>query len=210
MGSSEKIRIFIALEISEKVVMFLKTLQRDMVSEKFKVSWPRPETLHLTLRFLGDISPGVIGDVEQAMSSAARDVEPFALHLGGVGVFPSVKGARVAWAGVRGATDALARLRNALEQELSARGYPGERGRFVPHVTLARFKGFVDPRTVTAMVQKYRDHRSDTFVCQEMGLFKSDLLSSGARHTCLATIGLAGRPGGPGSPGDSGSDRQGP
>jgi 2'-5' RNA ligase len=163
----------------------LRALQREIQSIGFKASWPRMDTAHLTLRFLGDTDSGRIPGLTRAMAEAASGIAPFRLHAGGVGVFPSVKTARILWAGVKGETDRLADLHRGLGVSLLREGIQPEPGRFVPHLTLARLKGPADPSRILDMVGQYRDLRSESVLCEFMGLFASRLDRSGAVHTCL-------------------------
>ncbi|MFH1156129.1 MAG: RNA 2',3'-cyclic phosphodiesterase [Pseudomonadota bacterium] len=192
MSNGNKLRVFIALPLPEYVVMFLKALQRDIMSIGFKASWSRMDAVHLTLAFMGDIDPDQVPVLIRALGLAAEGSEGFSLHAGGVGVFPSVKNARVIWAGVKGETDRLAGLHARLWTCLAQEGFPGESGRFAPHLTLARLKGYSDPKVMVAMIQKFQDFRSEVFACESVCLFKSDLLGSGAVHTCLFRAPLKG------------------
>lgn len=101
--------------------------------------WVAAEALHLTIKFLGDIDPARVPDAAQA-AAAACGRQPGAVEwsLVGTGCFGSPHRARVVWLGVDDPTGSVTRLHEALDAELAARGFPPERRRFSPHLTLGR------------------------------------------------------------------------
>jgi len=108
-----------------------------------RASWERPEKLHLTLKFLGDVEPTRVAELSQAAGRAAAGLAPFGLAIEGAGTFPPRGAPRVLWLGVRDASGGLARLQSALEDECAALGFARERRPFSPHLTVARLR---DPR----------------------------------------------------------------
>ena len=96
---SEKLRLFVALELPPHVLEALEAVQRDLrvqVPER-AARWVRPEGIHLTLKFLGDVPAGQVGEIEQGLHAAAKGHAPFELRTEGLGVFPNPKRARVLW-----------------------------------------------------------------------------------------------------------------
>jgi 2'-5' RNA ligase len=152
------------------------------------VRWVRAESLHVTLRFLGATDPGRVPDLAREVGAATRGIAPFAMSLGGVGLFPSARRPRVvALALVPEAP--LAALAAAVERGVVAAGFPPEPRAFRAHLTLGRTREhgrFALAADVTASVTA----PDESWDVMETVLFRSDLAPSGARYTPLARIPL--------------------
>lgn len=189
-GESERLRAFIALSLEPAVrdalVQAEKDLQREAWAEE--VRWVRPEGLHLTLRFLGDIaSPGVCVLLE-ALAERMREVEPFSCALSGLALFPSAARPRVVAAQVT-QERLLSELASAVEQAVVAAGYPAETRHFRAHITLGRFRrGKRRGLQIAAMLQEV------SLAVNDVVVFRSTLGPGGARYTELGRVTLADRP----------------
>ena len=153
-----------------------------------KVRWVNPRNLHLTLRFLGEISRPQVETVCLAVRSAASRVDAFPIHLSGTGCFPSPRRPRAFWIGVSDASH-LIRLFETIDKELVSAGFPREARPFSPHLTLGRVR--VDrssARLGEAMGAAEFDARP--FLVSEVVVMKSDLSSSGAVYTPIARLSL--------------------
>jgi 2'-5' RNA ligase len=133
------VRTFVALELSEGLREGILDLIEAMRREGLRASWSRASTLHLTLKFLGDVDEDRLPEVVSAVERAAAKTVPFSFATRRLGAFPSSRRPRVLWVGVDGG-DELFRLQGAIEDELSALGFPRERRRFHPHITLGRLR----------------------------------------------------------------------
>lgn len=127
-------RLFIAILLSEEVQDGLCDAMRDLRPRFRNGSFTPRENLHLTLSFLGETAPERLDAVREAME--AVDVPPFRLRIDGIGSFPRRDG-DIYWAGIE-RSDTLMRLQKELDAALTLRGFPMERRRFRPHLTLAR------------------------------------------------------------------------
>lgn len=180
-------RSFIAIEIDENARRRLGAVRGAGILEGGGVRWVRPESLHLTLKFLGEIAPSAVPLVTEAMEEASQDVGPFYLELKGLGFFPDARRPRVFWAGIRDRGGGMARLHARLEEALGRRGFPMDTRPFHPHLTLARIKGRLD------RPPRMEGRGDDLFGAQtvhEMVLFKSELRPQGPRYTSLSVVGL--------------------
>lgn len=148
--------------------------------------WVSPESLHLTLRFLGEVPAASVDAITGAVATAVAGIRPFALALGAPRAFPTPRRARVLVLEVA-KSEALARLAAAVERGVVAAGLAPETRRFRPHVTLARLRRGKDFPAVTATDTP----AAETFDVAEVVLFQSELRSSGARYTALARLPLA-------------------
>ena len=100
----------------------------------------RPDGIHLTLKFLGDIEAGRVAEVSEAIDRATAGLDPFDLGLGKAGVFPNWRSPRVLWIGLDGDLEALGRLHEAVEREIVALGLEADNRAYQPHLTLGRVR----------------------------------------------------------------------
>jgi 2'-5' RNA ligase len=188
MPSPAATRTFICLELPEAVRAQADALQRRFVGLGEKIRWVNPRNLHLTLRFLGEISRSQLETVCLAVRCAAARVDAFSIHLSGTGCFPSPRRPKAFWIGVAEASD-LIRLYEAVEEELVSAGFPREARPFSPHLTLGRVR--VD-RSSARLGEAMDGAEFDAapFPVTEVTLMKSDLKSSGAVYTRIASLKL--------------------
>ena len=177
------IRTFIALELPATAVSLLQEVQQELKQLKIRARWVRPENIHLTLKFLGDINPDDVGKISDAMAAAAADISPVTLSIGGIGVFPGIKRPRVIWIGLGGKVQDLLALQGRLETELDTLGFPMENRAFKAHLTLGRIKQAAHPEVIRQLMGQYAGLDSDEFTCDQIILFKSDLKPSGAEYS---------------------------
>lgn len=143
------------------------------------VRWTRPEQLHLTLRFLGDI----LEEQTQRMVAALQTVrvEPFLLPIEGVGVFPPRGNPKILWAGLGTAHTRLFQLRQRVDDALLLAGWSGELRSFEPHVTIGRVvQG--DRKAIDAWLQRHRGFEGPPFRVTSFELMASDLQTTGSIH----------------------------
>ncbi len=181
------IRLFVAMELPEFVKESLSRLQKEIRQSGFPAKWSAAENIHLTLTFLGDTPASRLDDIERQLANAAAGFPPISVWAAGLSVFPGVKRPRVLWTGVRGETDRLSRLQNRVEDHLSAIGFDKEDRAFTPHLTLARFKGSVDPEKIISVITRYGDFLSASFAAGDLCLFESRLTPRGPVYTRLQT-----------------------
>jgi len=137
----DSLRAFIAVDMSDeargRLVQAIDSLSSLGLSG---VRWVKPEGMHLTLKFLGDIDPSLVEKVTEAIELAARDTKPFMLSLSQPGGFPTLGDPRVLWVGLVGDLERLYSLQRAVESQMQRLGFPPEKRRFSPHVTLGRVR----------------------------------------------------------------------
>jgi 2'-5' RNA ligase len=177
-------RLFLALSLPAAVRDTLAALGRPLKA----VTWTRPEQLHVTLRFLGDVPEASIEPMIVRLTSV--HVEPFILPLEGIGTFPPNRPPRVLWIGVGAGHPRLFQLRQRVDDVLLALGLQLELRTFHPHVTLAR----CGEGATAAVTQWIHDHRSANvppFRVEALDLYASELQPSGAVHTLRHRFPLA-------------------
>jgi len=185
-------RAFIAIPLPDQVKAHLKACQNQLKYQGLKAAWPRPHTLHLTLKFMGEISETQVDKVSTAMDHALERLRGFEAETAGIGVFPSVKKPRVIWAGVQCPGNALENLAKRLDLEIHERaGLAMEKRRFSAHLTLARLKQRVNPRKMVDLIQKFHTQKKRSFQVREVVLYRSELQPGGAVHSPLHTVHLS-------------------
>ncbi len=184
-------RTFIAFALPKNVLSRIRELQDRLKDERFSVRWTRPESIHLTLKFLGDVPESEIERIAAAMESAATEKPPFSLHAKGLGVFPGIKRAKVIWIGVGGDLGSLMEIYSDLESSLERIGFPKDTRPFKSHLTLGRTKGQIDPKRLGDALDSFSAFASEPFEAGELILYRSDLKPSGAVYTKLKSVLLA-------------------
>jgi 2'-5' RNA ligase len=179
------IRCFIAIELPEALTRQLAGIQSQLRKFNADVSWTKPEGIHLTLKFLGDVPDSQIPDIQSAMKEIAAKHSAFELSSGGVGVFPNPHKAKVLWIGVQQGKDLAGKLGIDLERKMELLGFPKEDRAFNPHLTLGRVKSMSN---LDALMDYYLSHvKPDavTFRVHQILLIQSVLKSNGAEYTPL-------------------------
>lgn len=182
---SNIIRTFIAIELPEKIIYTIRKVQEEIKSYGLKIRWVRPENIHLTLKFLGDIQEADTEKVARAISESVTDYSAISLAVKGIGVFPGIKKPRVLWLGISKQLDLLTALQQTLDEKLEAMGFPKEKRPFKGHLTLGRIKSKIDPKTLHDVLKKFIQFESEPFVADKIILYKSDLKPKGAVYTKL-------------------------
>jgi len=184
------LRIFVAIELSEEVLAQARILLEDLGKEVPAVRWARPESLHVTLKFLGEVGDERVDSIGEALDRAAAGggTSPFTFEVEGLGTFGERKRPRVVWAGVRERSGALSELYAAAESACVKLGFGAEDRPFHPHLTLARLKGPV-PRLGRALAKRSGVRFGSTEVRSFM-LIRSELRPEGALYTTLRRFSL--------------------
>ena len=177
-------RLFIALTLPLAVREVLAALAQPLP----EVNWTRPEQLHITLRFLGEVPEEKI----EPMIARLGDVRvaPFILPIEGLGTFPPNRPPRVVWAGVGNGHPRLFQLRQRLDDALLACGLELDVRTFHPHATLARC-GEGSARSVAHWLHASREFTAPSFRVESFDLYSSELRPSGAVHTLKRQFPLA-------------------
>jgi 2'-5' RNA ligase len=155
----------------------------------------RPEGIHLTLKFLGDIEISQIEPVIVAMKKAAQEVQPFKLHLGETGAFPNFQRPRVLWAGVDGEMESLRTLQQSIEKAVEGLGVEAERREYNPHLTLGRIRGAASEEEGQKVAQTLLDTNLDESLnipVDSISLMRSTLTPTGAVYERLGSAPLSG------------------
>jgi RNA 2',3'-cyclic 3'-phosphodiesterase len=181
-------RLFIALDLDSAgqsaIAAEQKRLRAALHDRGAAITWVRPEQMHLTLVFLGEVDES---RATPLVESAGRDVQqrPFDLVFGGLGVFPSRGSPNVLWLGVTSGAERAVALQHTLAERVKSHGVPLEARPFSPHLTLARWRASrsADRHRVTATDH---GHPIVTLHVDHATLYQSRLSPAGSSYTPLA------------------------
>ena len=188
--SVAEIRAFIAVPVDEAILTRLLELQQQLRQTEAPVSWTRPAGMHLTVKFLGNMSEALLPSIAAALAGIAGERAPFRISVEGTGGFPNLRRPRVLWAGIEQGKDALIELATAVDAALTTHGFPPETRPYNPHLTLGRIK---EPNNLARLIALLQSHAGDHFgemIARELILFRSELSSAGARYTPLHRLTL--------------------
>ena len=191
---NQRIRAFIAVELPEELKSTLLQLQTEMKSDSGNfVKWVAPESIHVTLKFLGDIFPRMVKDVAVALEEASRGNHPFFIEIKELGAFPNLRQPRVLWVGMGGELGKLIDLQQCIDDALASLGFAREKRPFSPHITLARIRDWAslqDRRHFGSLVEKKNFEVEYKVDVNGFSLMRSQLFPTGAIYNCLAEIKL--------------------
>lgn len=189
------IRCFVAVELDDTAREALNRTQEKLKpqSPPRAVRWVNPETIHLTLQFLGDAPPGQVEVLGQAIRSACAGLPGFRMDLEGLGVFPNARRPRIVWVGVSEPSGVLLKIQARVGEALTPLGFPPEEREFSPHLTIGRVNRDVPPRDLVSLgdlIGREGVARLATVAVDHVCLMKSDLRPQGPVYTPLAVVPL--------------------
>lgn len=194
--AERKLRLFVAFELPEAVLEALGQLQAQLQRQRASgLRWVRPEGIHLTLKFLGEVPQEQVPAIADALVAAVSSLPTVTLRLGSLGTFGDRRGPRVVWIGVNGETARLLTVQAAVERSLTPLGFRPENRPFSPHLTLARVQDNIpesDRRRIAAIISAATVPPAPPMTFSEVSLMQSILGSGGAVYTRLAVAALGG------------------
>ena len=170
-------------EVRAAAAAHASRLRREFADAR--ANWARPEGLHITLKFIGEVAAARVEALSGAASAAVRGFSPFGLTIEEPGTFPPRGAARVLWLGVKDVAGRLAQLQSRLERECAVVGFPGEARAFKPHLTVARLR---TPQGAHALAEAHRHATFGPyhFEVGELHVIRSELGPGGSRYTPLS------------------------
>lgn len=194
MADGKTIRAFLAIDLPAPVREKIAVIQAGLRSALEGVRWTRPEGIHLTLKFFGDIEKSDIGSISDIVDKKTRSGGgSLLLSLGRIGAFPNPGRARVLWLGVEGEIEKLASLQGSMEGDFETLGFARETRSFKPHLTLGRARSSRGAiKGLREVMEKMHYEKANPFSAGGLTLFKSDLMPGGAVYTKLAYFPFGG------------------
>ena len=184
-------RTFIAIPLPAEARTLLGEIQQKLRSFEADVKWTAPFSIHLTLKFLGEIDPAILPGLTDLLRAGAAAEQAFPLSIQGLGGFPNLRVPRVIWCGLEGSTDRLVALQRKVDAACVAAGFASEERPFQPHLTLGRVRGKSNLQPLLDYIRI-----GSTFECEfsvnEINVYQSTLQPKGAVYTLLRKIELEG------------------
>jgi 2'-5' RNA ligase len=189
------IRAFIAIELDNTVKAELEKIQRRLRAEPISglVRWVAPASIHLTLKFLGDMEDERVPHVMAAMRTGCNGIAPFEMAVRGAGCFPNFQRPNVIWASLVGQAQPATLLAQRIENECARLGFDPDDRPFSPHLTLGRVNREADPSQrlqVGEMVRRLDINLKSIIHADTVYLIRSELKPEGSVYTPLGSVKL--------------------
>ena len=178
-------RAFIDIELSEAVRRAIEEFIAEFRKWGVRASWVKPENLHLTLRFLGEVDEATLAGLGDSLARAYRGTAPFCLEVAGAGCFPNPRRPSVLWAGVPDAPEVLWTVQAIAETAAREWGLKAEGKTYTPHVTVARIRDSRGRDGLSKCLDEAKRFRAGEFAVQNVSLFSSTLTPQGAIYRKL-------------------------
>lgn len=180
-------RTFCAIELPDQVRERLRDHVRRLreAVPDVNASWSRPENVHLTLKFFGNVRKEKLPRISEAAERLVKDVSSFQIRIGGLGVFPKPSRAQVLWIGIEDPSGQLATLQRRFEEECAREGFAKEDRAYRPHLTIARIRR---PEGARELAETHLQTKFEPIelTVREIVLFRSELSPKGSRYTALS------------------------
>ena len=180
-------RMFCAFELPESLRVRINEHAervREAVPEAV-ASWSRPDNIHLTMKFFGNVDQAKVAVISEALARVAEEFSPIGITVSGTGVFPRPSRPQVLWIGINERTGALAKLQKRVEDECAREGFPKEDRAFRPHLTIARIR---NPHNANLLAEAHvrLEFASVEVNFSELVLFRSELSPKGSKYTPIS------------------------
>ena len=182
------LRAFLAVEVPGDVRSALRKVTKRLRNAPAKVSWVKPENLHLTLRFLGEVEPSLLDDFCEGLAPRLASIEAFGLRVRNVGAFPKLSRPSVIWAGVDDPTGRLIEAQAIAEEAAQRLGLEEDGRGFTPHITLGRVRAARPSQELIDSIRCEKEFEGGEFMARAVSLFSSDLTAQGANHHRLLEL----------------------
>ena len=188
-----RMRTFIAVALDDAVRRKAAALVEQLGELGPGAKWVQPETLHITLLFLGEVDAREILDVCKAVRGVTENLPPFEMRVAGVGGFPNLRRPRTVWLGVDEGAAEIVELHDEIEEAmLELGGYRREERGFTPHITLGRCKGEDLTPEMQALLAKQAKWHGGLQTVREVQVLSSELTRNGPIYTVLSREKLLG------------------
>lgn len=185
----QNIRTFIAVEVGNDVKARAADLIKRLKQAEADVRWVAPQNMHITLKFLGDVPNQEVPDICRHVAEVTAAFEPFEIDFQTAGAFPDASRPRTIWLGVSPGEgfDRLEALNNAIEERLHTElGFPKERRRFHPHLTIGRVNSISStPRTLADIIAAHERYDASLAEIDEVLIFASFLDKGGPTYNVM-------------------------
>lgn len=176
---SRRVRTFIAAEISGEVQACVSAAVNQLSKSAAEINWVRPEAMHLTIKFLGDVDYTDMAEICRSLEKTVADIEPIEVECGGVGAFPKLERPRTLWLGIDDTEKELARLAEVVEDAMADLRFRRESRPFHPHLTLGRVRDGRETAGLAELIKAGDFSKRGGLVIEELVVFSSELTREG-------------------------------
>jgi 2'-5' RNA ligase len=187
MKKIETIRTFIAINIEEEIKEILSKEIEKLINPKDKIKWVLKQSLHLTLKFLGNITSSKIEEVYQKIKPIVQKESPFRISLKSLGIFPNFKKPQIVWIKVNEGREKIIELAKEIDVSLEEIGFLKEKREYIPHLTIGRIKKLNNKEEFLKRIDKL-DIQEYTTIAKSVDIMKSNLTPKGAIYTPIKEI----------------------
>lgn len=185
--AEERVRSFIAVEVfDEEILGRILSLQEAISGSNADLKLVVAENIHITLRFLGNISVSMIKNISDELKNI--NFSPFEVSFKGVGVFPSLRRINVVWIGIHSGIIELVDIFNNIESKLKKLKFPPDTRGFRPHITVARVRSARNKDKLAEAVLSLRDKEFGTMLVDSIKIKKSILTPKGPIYSTLSEV----------------------
>lgn len=192
----QEVRAFIAIELPERFRKMMGEFQSGLKRPQQRfVKWVKPGSVHLTLKFLGNVKSNQLDPINRELDDIAKDSKTFTVVTSETGCFPNLKKVRVFWLGLSGDVEELLKLQGKIDVALSSIGFPRENRPFTAHLTMARINedcSTADRLELCELIKDTRFPQPVSMKVEAVSLMRSQLTPAGAVYTRLAEFRLTG------------------
>lgn len=185
MENEMSLRLFVAMDVPGGLKEEMGRAMEETAAAAAGLKWVRPENIHLTMKFLGNVEEEKLAEFKKTLRETADAQAAIELSVGGYGAFPHPRRARVFWLGLEGGRSELAGLACKLDKRLAKLGFPAENRPFAAHVTLARLR---QPHDITKILEAWEAKhgiKGTAWRGEELVLYRSMLNGTGPCYTAL-------------------------
>lgn len=185
-------RVFIAVELPENVKAKVAKIQDKIkkLDNVNRIKWVSPDSLHITLKFLGEIEKERLKDVFEAAEKTSCNFSCFSVNIQGMGIFPESGTPRVLWVGIEEGSLELLQIVQKLETDLFEKGFAREKKDWKPHITIGRVKQINNKQLIKNLVSREKNMEGAKVKVEKISVMQSRLTPQGAIYTPLKRFSL--------------------
>jgi len=184
------VRTFLAIPLPAPVTNALLPVLQELRDCGAKATWVRPENLHFTLRFFGDISPAQRDVILAHFTESISGLPSFDIALRGLGTFPNTRRPAVVWVGAASGEAQLVALNKAADSAALRAGLSPDANPYHPHVTLGRIRNAFELGSLPALLESHAGFEAGAFEADHVALLESTLSAEGAQYRTKAEFPL--------------------
>lgn len=183
-------RTFIAVGITDDIRKNIAGVQSELKKHDVNIKWVKPENIHITLKFLGEIEEGKINEIYENIKVSVDDIERFSISVEEAGAFPSLKSPRVVWVGVSEGSQRLVILNQRIENALASIGFEKEKRAFSAHITIGRIRSSKNVKLLAERIGDMKKVSLGRALIENILVMKSNLTPRGPVYSVLKKVEL--------------------